>query len=441
MPYDHEDETVGDRVRRLRRERGLSQRAIAEPGISYAYVSRIEAGQRRPSIKALRLLARNLGVTPEYLETGEAATPAARREWRIAGAELELRLGRDLDRAEAAFREEIGAGAVDSPLAARARAGLGLLEARRNDPRAAIALLEAATRSGHLPLEAYPDVYEVLGEMYVAVDETGPAVELFETCLQSARERAPDDAALRTRFAVCLAAAHSAAGALESARTTLADATDAARDLPLPQGRSRVYWMKAIQSWQEGDSETALSYIRRAIGLLEAGEDTLRLARAHVLAGRMLNLDARHDEAAVHLGLAERMFTIGGTPVDVGILRAEDAKVAAHRGDPDSALALAAEAANLLGDDARYRSNVAHAFAIAHAAAGNVEEAEADYRRALDELGGTQQWREAAQVARELSRLLRSLGRDGEAYDLLDRAAVLIIRHASSTKRRTGERA
>src|SRR5256885_1194068 len=47
-------ETVGQRLRRLRRERGLSQRELASPGVSYAYISRIEAGARRPSVKALR---------------------------------------------------------------------------------------------------------------------------------------------------------------------------------------------------------------------------------------------------------------------------------------------------------------------------------------------------------------------------------------------------
>jgi ribosome-binding protein aMBF1 (putative translation factor) len=63
-------ETVGERIRRLREERGLSQRELAEPGVSYAYVSRLEAGDRRASLQALRKLAAKLGVTPLYLEVG-----------------------------------------------------------------------------------------------------------------------------------------------------------------------------------------------------------------------------------------------------------------------------------------------------------------------------------------------------------------------------------
>src|SRR5205823_13574481 len=92
-------ETIGERLKRLRLERGLSQRELSAPGVSYAYLSRIEAGQRQPSLKALRLLARRLGVSPELLETGARVPFAAERELRLADAELELRLDRDLERA------------------------------------------------------------------------------------------------------------------------------------------------------------------------------------------------------------------------------------------------------------------------------------------------------------------------------------------------------
>src|SRR5438270_2425547 len=85
-------ETVGQRLRRLRQERGLSQRELASPGVSYAYISRIEAGARRPSVKALRKLAEKLGVTAEYIETGSEIGAAEARELRLADLELQLRL-------------------------------------------------------------------------------------------------------------------------------------------------------------------------------------------------------------------------------------------------------------------------------------------------------------------------------------------------------------
>jgi transcriptional regulator with XRE-family HTH domain len=55
----------------LRLQRGLSQRQLAARGISYAYISRIEAGARVPSVKALQHIAGKLDVTVEHLETGK----------------------------------------------------------------------------------------------------------------------------------------------------------------------------------------------------------------------------------------------------------------------------------------------------------------------------------------------------------------------------------
>jgi len=63
-------ETIGQRIKRLRLAKGLSQRQLASPGVSYAYISRIEAGGRNPSVKALRKLAEKLNITADYLEFG-----------------------------------------------------------------------------------------------------------------------------------------------------------------------------------------------------------------------------------------------------------------------------------------------------------------------------------------------------------------------------------
>src|SRR3954466_6026132 len=94
-------ESIGGRLRRLRLERQLSQRDLASPGVSYAYISRIEAGARRPSVKALRQLAPKLGVSVEYLETGRALSDRDQRELRLSEAELTLRLEQDSPAAEA----------------------------------------------------------------------------------------------------------------------------------------------------------------------------------------------------------------------------------------------------------------------------------------------------------------------------------------------------
>src|SRR5438094_8887080 len=93
-------EGVGQRLKRLRVARGFSQRDLSSPGVSYAYISRIEAGARTPSVKALRKLSQKLGVSVEYLETGRDIRDVDDRELRLADAELELRLADDIASAE-----------------------------------------------------------------------------------------------------------------------------------------------------------------------------------------------------------------------------------------------------------------------------------------------------------------------------------------------------
>src|SRR5438094_4780081 len=98
-------ESIGERLRRLRLERGFSQRDLSSPGVSYAYISRIEAGARRPSVKALRQLARKLGVSVEYLETGSDLRDVDEPELRLADAELQLGLVDDPTAARATIQE------------------------------------------------------------------------------------------------------------------------------------------------------------------------------------------------------------------------------------------------------------------------------------------------------------------------------------------------
>jgi transcriptional regulator with XRE-family HTH domain len=66
-----ENGSIGERIRLRRHELGLSQRDIAEAGVSFSYISRVEVNARTASVKALRKLAPKLGVSVHWLETGE----------------------------------------------------------------------------------------------------------------------------------------------------------------------------------------------------------------------------------------------------------------------------------------------------------------------------------------------------------------------------------
>jgi transcriptional regulator with XRE-family HTH domain len=421
-------ETIGQRIRRLRREQALSQRDVAGPGVSYAHLSRLEADLRRPSQQALRLLARRLGVSPQYLEIGRRARGYALRERRVVDAELELRLDRDLERAEQILRAETDPHSglePDELLEARAHAGLGLLAGRRGSLREAIAHLDAATGSGYMHPAVRPDVYHALGTAYTACGAPAKAVALFESCLGELGDRTSHDAALAVKYLTYVALAASSLGDRARVRDVLAEATQRASASGIPDAWSGLYWTLAIAASDEERSQAAEKYAREAIRLLESTEDAVQLARAHVFYAQLLTEHGEYAEAEPHLAAAAEGLGARVDRSDLGLLRAEQAKVAAARGDAEAALELAFEAGALLVDDARYGGKRWHALAVAQAAAGDNEAASASYRNALDALEERRQWREARQVGREWARFLRRAGSENQVWELLDRLTAL----------------
>jgi tetratricopeptide (TPR) repeat protein len=422
-------ETIGQRLRRLRTERRLSQRELSSPGVSYAYISRIEAGTRQPSVKALRRLARKLGVSAEYLETGSDLTDAAHRELRLADAELRLRLDEDRDAAEGALLELLSeaTAAGDRPAALRARIALGLAAAGRNDHAEAVKLLQEAIESAALAPSQRPDVFATLGQSYSSLGRGDQAVALFERSLEDATRQAPDDAPMQVRFATYLSYALADLGELGRAETVMQDALERSGDAADPYTRVRLYWSLARLSELEGKSAAALDYVRRAIALLETTEDSLHLARAHVLCAWIMGLQGK--DADEHLTVAEQLFGPRPDRSDLALLRIEQARRAVLVGDADAGIARAQAALELLGDHHGAEQGSAWwAYADSLSLRGETEKANDAYNRAVDLMTENRSWREAAQACRSWGKMLRSAGRESDALDVLERATDLAVR-------------
>jgi tetratricopeptide (TPR) repeat protein len=289
-------------------------------------------------------------------------------------------------------------------------------------------------------------VYETLGAAQSAAGMSAAAVELFESCLaELGLNPATKDeaeavrlASLEIRFRSYLANAYSALGEIDRAREVL-NAALAIENAP-PAARVFVLWTRARLAWMNHEGYAALDYIRSAIGFLDATEDRLQLARAHLACAQLTNLDARPGEAAHHLAEAEELFRQGADATDLGVLRAEQAKVAASEDRKEDTRTLAQEAAELLGDDVRYLGLREHVLGVAYAIAGKLDEAGPHFQVAVDELERRRQWREATDVARSWARLLRKEGRASEAFEVMDRAAVLGARQMSAETRQARAR-
>ncbi|MDX6411413.1 MAG: hypothetical protein QOE91_929, partial [Gaiellaceae bacterium] len=69
---DHVDSAaaLATRLREARERAGLSQRSLARGVCTPAYVSRLEKGERIPSLQLLRQLAERLGADADELASG-----------------------------------------------------------------------------------------------------------------------------------------------------------------------------------------------------------------------------------------------------------------------------------------------------------------------------------------------------------------------------------
>jgi transcriptional regulator with XRE-family HTH domain len=429
-------ETIGSRLRRLRCERGLSQRQLASPGVSYAYISRIEAGARRPSVKALRQLAPKLGVSVEYLETGSELREREQRELRLAEAELALRLAGASDEVEATLAALLGEAeaAGDRQSAALARVALGFAASERGRPAEAVALLERAVGSGWLsPLER-PDVYLTLGRAYASSGEAEKAARLFADCLEQVRSRGLEDGGVdELRFAAYLSFALGDLGELERAEAVLGELSERVEETGDPLARVRLYRSLGRLAALEEKPALALDYFRRAIALLRASDDCLHLARAHLSCAWTLNSAGRAEEAGPHLAAAERLFGLKPEPHDLAYLRTEQAKQALQLGRMEAAAGSAREALALLGSSDPAERGAALVTLAEALGAYESERAEAliAFEQGTRLLEQQRRWRECAQALRGWGRLLRQEGCEAEAFDLLERASELLTRASS----------
>jgi transcriptional regulator with XRE-family HTH domain len=282
-------ETIGERLKRIREDRGLTQRDIAAPGVSAQYISKIERGQRTASVKALRKLAPKLGVSARFLETGHDLTEGELRDYRLDDAELELRLGPDQAEAERKLLGLLEAADAegDGRSSARARIGLGLLAAGRDAHADAIAALEPAVVEPWVNPVTHAEAFVALGASYLATQRTDDAVALYRGCLDRVSAQEPRSRPAAVRYATSLGQALIEAGELDDAREALAIAFANGKSVADTDAAAKLHWSAARAAEGAGDLDVAQSSMNRAVGLLELAEDSAQLARAYALANEI----------------------------------------------------------------------------------------------------------------------------------------------------------
>jgi tetratricopeptide (TPR) repeat protein len=409
---------VGRRLKAARERAGLSQRQLAFSGCSPAYISRIESGDRIPSLQLLRELGGRLGVSEDYLAVGEDDS-GDRQPAALVDAEVALRLD-DLDGAEATY-EAVLARSPSPASRADALAGLGEIAFRRADPHTAIELLEEARRLNASDELARPGVADTLGRAYATVGELESAIAVFERCLAVAEER--QDVLEIIHFSVLLAYALVDAGNFGRAEELTGRALALGKDSANPAVRVQLYWSQSRLHLEQNDPETAARYARRALEILRLTEDTYRTARAYQLLAH-IELDRGNAEEALELlGDGWPLLEQSGNRIDRAHFRIEEARALARLGRQEEAAGLAMELAGQLGD--ALPEDAARAYTILADVFAELEDAERAqelYELAVESLESRKPTRYLIDAYTKLAELLESTGRKEDAFELMKKA-------------------
>src|SRR5258708_521486 len=88
VPASQPGPTLGDRVRSARRDAGLSQAQLAGDELTKGFISQIESGLVRPSIRSLQHIASRLGRPLDYFIADDPLTATKRVTFHRPAAQL-----------------------------------------------------------------------------------------------------------------------------------------------------------------------------------------------------------------------------------------------------------------------------------------------------------------------------------------------------------------
>jgi tetratricopeptide (TPR) repeat protein len=405
---------LGTRLREARERAGLSQRQLAFDGCTAAYISRLEAGARVPSLQMINELAARLGVSSQWLSTGIEVPYAEPTD--LLEAEVALRLG-DLEEAEKLYRARLQPG---DPSRAAALAGLGQIAFRADRLPEAIDLLEQALALNGGRALVDPGVIDSLGRAHARSGAREAAVALFERALAEAREA--QAAVEELRFAILLANAQIDNGTFLDAERSLVDLIHLAEELHDPLASARVYWSQSRLHSVRGEAQLAARYARRALDILERTENTAYVGMAyHLLA--YAEIEAGHGETALQLlERGRRLIGRDLSELDDARFSIEEARAHVLVGSIPEAARAGAKAVELVravtpADRGRAYGTLADVFL----ATGADERALELYEKALDLL--VENGRpHAVELGRRYADLLESRGDTAGALRVLRRA-------------------
>jgi len=416
--------TLGERVRAARHELGMSQAQLAGEELTKGFISQVEAGLVRPSLRSLQVIAGRLGKGIEYFVGDQPVTATKRIHYHRVAAETAA------ERSDwSTVRTEVDAGMAQGP--------------SRRERGKLLRLLVQAELAGHQTEVAFEHIVEALGLLdpaadaeevarlhyargfaYVEIGQLVAATESFETARDLVERHEVANPWLSSRILLALGTMYRRLGRTAKALGTYESALALASRASELEVAARSHMGIAAALYDEGELDSAIGAYERARALLERISDAaLELSVLQSMAS--VSLDREQLEVAREFAerCRARAIAIGDDRM-AAIAETELARAALAAGDPDAASDAARRAERVLaslGDD-RQRASALRVIGAAESARRDFQTSDWAYREAIRLVDGIEHRADRAAIATEYARALRARGETESAYDMLELA-------------------
>ncbi len=414
----------GERVRAARKELGLSQAQLAGEELTKGFISQLESGLVRPSIRSLQLIAGRLGKSLDYFIGDESLTGGKRLAFHRLAAEAAAER-RDWDE----VREHATQG-LDHATDGRDRASLLHLLGRADvAARAfertfdlvaeALSLTDPATEP-----ELVADVLSLRGHAYAELGQLVASTEAYEAALDVVERYEVVDTRLRSRILISLGTVYRRLGrtskAIAAYEPALAMASRSSELLLAARGFMGI----AVTHYDSGELDTAIGFYRRALDLFQRVSDVdFELNTLQSIATIQFE-SGEFDKAKISAERAMKRALEVGNAHWAGVAEVILSRIALREGHTQEALRMARHAERILAEagDKIQQADALGATGAAYEALGIVADADTAYRGSIDLYTEVEDVADRSGMAAEYAQVLRARGEIDKAFEMLELA-------------------
>jgi tetratricopeptide (TPR) repeat protein len=345
---------LGERLRTLRLDAGLTQTALAGDRFSKEYVSQIERGKTRPTQETIEWLAERLSVDPGFLASGVSADERGRIETALARAEALIQNHEYPDALGEFQRIRPAAVGIASPeLEVRTLVGESWALMRTGEVKPAIELLQRArslTEDAMFSDVDRADILYRLGACRLELSSIQTALGLFnEAMMLAERSGLPCDR-LRADIFRRRSRCYRRQRDYEAAGEDLERALELAESLGDVRTLARLSFQASLVAERQGQWVLARKYAEQAKAQYEEIADRATVGRLLNNLGGINFLLGKPEAAIEQLTQSFKVLLEYGSEADAARAVSSLAQVHLRTGQIEPAEEQARQALTLLGD-------------------------------------------------------------------------------------------